>query len=165
MATPQTSTATHVTTTTSLRTVGRRVTQPEQQFVYLLESTRGGIYIGATMDVDKRLRQHNKEIKGGAKRTGQRVEKGEEWSLICYVAGFPTWTAALQFEWRFKRMMQVFYGKGYTNMQRALRALQRMMALEQSTSKAVPFSQWPSPPYIIWGRDGAKQAYEALPPL
>jgi structure-specific endonuclease subunit SLX1 len=137
----------------------------QESFVYLLESTRGSIYIGATMDVNRRLRQHNKEIVGGAKKTGIRVEKGEEWSRICYVSGFPSWTAALQFEWRFKRMYRKFYGTPYPNVQRALRGLQRMMALEQSTAKAVPFSQWAIPPQIIWDRESARVIYQSLPPV
>ncbi|NDE19905.1 MAG: hypothetical protein EB000_05660, partial [Alphaproteobacteria bacterium] len=33
-------------------------------FVYLLESSDKATYVGATVDVDRRLRQHNKEIKG-----------------------------------------------------------------------------------------------------
>ena len=73
-------------------------------FVYLLESSDGATYVGATIDVDRRLRQHNKEIKGGAHATGARVAKGETWSRICYVEGFPDWTAALQFEWRWKQL-------------------------------------------------------------
>jgi len=46
-------------------------------FVYLLLSsaTRGQqTYIGATVDLDHRLRQHNKEIKGGAHATSIQVE-------------------------------------------------------------------------------------------
>ena len=34
-------------------------------FVYLLECTDGATYVGATVDLDHRLRQHNKELKGG----------------------------------------------------------------------------------------------------
>ena len=31
-------------------------------FVYLLVSTSGSTYVGATVDLERRLRQHNKEI-------------------------------------------------------------------------------------------------------
>ena len=34
-------------------------------FVYLLESTNHATYVGATVNLDHRLRQHNGEIKGG----------------------------------------------------------------------------------------------------
>jgi len=33
-------------------------------YVYLLQSTLGSTYVGATINLDHRLRQHNKEIKG-----------------------------------------------------------------------------------------------------
>lgn len=52
-------------------------------------------YVGATVDLGQRLRKHNKEIKGGAKRT----RKHENWRVICYVSGFSTWVEALRFEW------------------------------------------------------------------
>ena len=58
-------------------------------FVYFLESTNGSTYIGATMDLDKRIRQHNKEIKGGATATSIKVNQGELWSYACYVENFP----------------------------------------------------------------------------
>ncbi|BAS67542.1 MAG: GIY-YIG nuclease family protein [Gammaproteobacteria bacterium] len=38
-------------------------------FVYLLRCINGTLYCGVTNDIDKRLRQHNGEIKGGAKYT------------------------------------------------------------------------------------------------
>jgi len=70
-------------------------------YVYLLLSTSNkNTYVGATIDVNRRLRQHNREIKGGAKATTSRVYKGETWRRICYVSGFPDWSSALQFEWR-----------------------------------------------------------------
>jgi structure-specific endonuclease subunit SLX1 len=64
--------------------------------------------VGATVDVDRRLRQHNKELAGGAHATGMKVNKGETWQRICYVSGFPTWQAALQFEWRWKQISRKF---------------------------------------------------------
>ena len=48
-------------------------------YVYLLVSTNGNTYVGATVDLTRRLRQHNKEIKGGAHATGIKVEQGEIW--------------------------------------------------------------------------------------
>ena len=58
-------------------------------FVYFIESTNGSTYIGATVNLDKRIRQHNKEIKGGARATSIKVEQGEVWKYICYVENFP----------------------------------------------------------------------------
>lgn len=70
-------------------------------FVYCLATVATPIrtYIGATVDLERRLRQHNGELKGGARRT--KVRPGE-WYRVCYVRGFKTWQEALQFEWRWK---------------------------------------------------------------
>jgi len=57
-------------------------------------------YIGATVDGDRRLRQHNGELVGGAKATHKRPNG---WYRVCYVCGFSTWNAALSFEWHWKR--------------------------------------------------------------
>jgi len=58
-------------------------------FVYFIKSTNESTYIGATVDLDKRIRQHNKEIKGGATATSIKVSQGEVWSYHCYVENFP----------------------------------------------------------------------------
>ena len=64
---------------------------------YLLKSTTTRkTYFGYTKNVSKRLRQHNGEIKGGAKAT----RYGRPWIIICVITGFPDKTTALQFEWR-----------------------------------------------------------------
>lgn len=75
-------------------------------FVYLLLSSpnRNATYVGATVDLDRRLRQHNKEITGGAHATGIKVAKGETWIRVAHIEGFPDWQSALQFEWRWKQL-------------------------------------------------------------
>jgi len=117
--------------------------------VYLLESSTGATYIGATIDLDRRLRQHNKEITGGAHATGSRVARGEIWTRVAYVAGFPDWPAALQFEWRWKNLSRT---KAFRNipkpLNRRLAALNRLLSLAKSTEKAVPFGQWLYPPRV-----------------
>jgi predicted GIY-YIG superfamily endonuclease len=61
-------------------------------------------YIGATVDGDRRLRQHNGELVGGAKATHKRPLG---WYRVCYVRGFSTWNAALSFEWHWKRFSKI----------------------------------------------------------
>jgi structure-specific endonuclease subunit SLX1 len=119
-------------------------------FVYLLECTSGATYVGATMDVNKRLRQHNKEISGGARATGAKVERGEVWRRHCYVSGFPTWSAALQFEWRWKQISRKLLQSlhGLSPVERRMVALEQLLALERSTTKAIPYKEWPSPPEV-----------------
>lgn len=132
-------------------------------FVYLLQSSDGATYVGATVNLDRRLRQHNKEIKGGATATGIRVARGESWQRICYVQGFPTWQAALQFEWRFKslgRKKQILACR--SPLARRMQSLKQLLALPQSTSKAVPYAQWPTQPSIVWESEEAKQLFHTL---
>ena len=123
-------------------------------FVYLLVAYNSnnrvvGTYVGATVDVDKRLRQHNKEIKGGAHATGMRVSQGCIWKRHCYIAGFPSWNAALQFEWRWKQLTRK-QNPSMPPVERRMKALDALLSLERSTSKAIPFLEWPNLPEIIW---------------
>ena len=117
------------------------------QFVYLLVSTSGATYVGATVDLDHRLRQHNKEIKGGAVATSIKVARGEIWRRHCYVSGFPTWQAALQFEWRWKQLHRKL-PRNVTPLENRMKALDTLLALERPTSKAMAYSEWETPPEI-----------------
>ena len=126
---------------------------PQEYFVYLLESScKRATYVGATVNLERRLRQHNKELSGGAHATGARVARGITWRRACHVAGFPTWQAALQFEWRFKQLTRRERSDAnQTPLERRTAALQKLMSLTQSTSKAVPYAEWPSGgPVIRW---------------
>lgn len=68
-------------------------------YVYFIESTNGSTYIGATVNLDKRIRQHNKEIKGGARYTSKR----DSWYPVLIIDGFQDMKSAMQCEWRLKR--------------------------------------------------------------
>ena len=72
---------------------------------YLLHTPLGmpcvTTYIGATVDLDRRLRQHNGEITGGARSTSAR--KGE-WVVAACVRGFLDQSSACSFEARWKRL-------------------------------------------------------------
>lgn len=109
-------------------------------------------YIGATVDLDRRLRQHNKEISGGAHATGAQVDKGSHWRRVCHVANFPTWQAALQFEWRWKNLSRRKDFLVIKNpIERRMTALNALLSFDRSTSKAIPYSEWPVPPEIVNG--------------
>lgn len=56
-------------------------------------------YAGISTDVDRRLRQHNGEIRGGARYTTGR---GPGWKHLCVVRGFQNQNQALMFEWAVK---------------------------------------------------------------
>lgn len=130
-------------------------------FVYLLESTNNSTYVGATVNLDHRLRQHNKEIKGGARATSAKVVKGEFWKRICHVSGFPDWSSALQFEWKFKNLSRKYPIKMFP-LERRLRALKELIALERPTSKAKLFSEWESPPKINWEVNEAEKIFISI---
>ena len=118
-------------------------------FVYLLVSSDGATYVGATVDVDRRLRQHNKEITGGARATGIKVEKGETWRRHCYVKGFPDWQACLQFEWRWKQLSRKL-SKAIPPLERRMIALDELLHLDRPTSKAMLYTEWNTPPEIVY---------------
>jgi len=118
-------------------------------YVYLLQSTNGSTYVGATIDLNRRLRQHNGIIKGGAKRTTGKVTKGEIWERYCYVSGFPDWKSALQFEWRWKQLSRKISCKNKP-IEKRIQALNHLLSLEKSTSNAIPFEEWETKPIVIY---------------
>ena len=77
---------------------------------YLLRSlsSPGKTYIGFTVGPRKRLRQHNGEVKGGARRT----RFGRPWEMIAYVHGFSSKVLALQFEWAWQNPTKSRFLKG-----------------------------------------------------
>ena len=73
----------------------------------MLASTDGRkTYVGATIDPNRRLRQHNGEISGGARATS-----GKTWTRRFLVGGFEK--AALRFEWRWKYLTRQAPGDSF----------------------------------------------------
>ena len=130
-------------------------------YVYLLLSTNGNTYVGATVDLNRRLRQHNKEIKGGAHGTGLKVAQGETWVRAAHVSGFPEWSAALQFEWCWKHLSRKYPLK-MNPLERRMSALKDLLALERPTSKAIAYTEWPAPPEVHCEIEEAKNYYENI---
>jgi predicted GIY-YIG superfamily endonuclease len=60
-------------------------------------------YVGMTNDPSRRIRQHNGELSGGARRT----RTGRPWRFLAVVSGFGTMSQAMQAEWRLKRTRSV----------------------------------------------------------
>jgi predicted GIY-YIG superfamily endonuclease len=95
--------------------------------------------VGVTPDLERRLRQHNGEIAGGAAATA-----GRRWERIGHVSGFPDMRAALQFEWRWKQMTRrLAVGEP---LKRRLVALQTLLAQDKPTMAAMWYEDWPEPP-------------------
>lgn len=62
--------------------------------VYLI-STGNRTYVGATTDPNRRLRQHNREIRGGARATKHGAGT---WKFVAYVTGFANRSQAMRWE-------------------------------------------------------------------
>lgn len=141
-----------------------------QFFVYLLECSDQSTYVGATVDLDHRLRQHNKEIKGGAVATSKKVVRGHTWKRVLYIRGFPDWPSALQFEWAFKHQSRKFLHKK-NPMERRMRGLHALMNMERPTSKAIAYYEYTNGldeedgipgPKIVWEFSDAKNIFDLL---
>lgn len=64
---------------------------------YILRSlVSNRTYIGYTVNFDRRIRQHNGETQGGAKKT----MKYRPWTPVCKISGFYESSSALRFEYR-----------------------------------------------------------------
>ena len=79
------------------------VNKKDTWYCYLLRNTsaqyRMCTYNGSTNDLIRRLRQHNEEIKGGAKATHG---KNNSWEYYALLTGFKDHINCLSCEWRFK---------------------------------------------------------------
>lgn len=106
-------------------------------YVYLLQSGKK-TYVGATVNIKRRLRQHNGEIIGGAKYT-----RHSQWNVVAYISGFPTWTDALQFEWKWKQLSRK--SQSTNSLQKRLEALNILITSDRSTSTSTPFVNWETP--------------------
>ena len=87
----------------------QEIKEQKPWFCYMLASTDGRkTYVGATVDPNRRLRQHNGEICGGARAT-----KGRCWKRRFLVGGFEDERAALRFEWRWKYLTRQAPGESF----------------------------------------------------
>jgi len=65
---------------------------------YCIQSIDGSrTYIGATNNFEKRIKQHNRIISGGAKSTA-----GHTWKPLIHITGFVNRNQLLRFEWFWK---------------------------------------------------------------
>jgi predicted GIY-YIG superfamily endonuclease len=132
-------------------------------YCYLLYTEKEQTYIGATVDVDHRLRQHNQEIKGGARSTGIRVSQGLLWKRACYLTNLPEWRTALQIEWRWKQIGRTQCSHIRNPIDRRLYSLHRLLTLDKPTSKGIPYDAYPDgPPVIVWESDEMKERYDRI---
>ena len=130
-----------------------------ESFVYLLTCSDNSTYVGATKNLDRRLRQHNGEIKGGATITTSKIKSGNNWSRVCYVSGFPDWRSALQFEWRWKQISRKLNIRN-DPVERRLEALNKLLLLNQATSKSLPYELWETSPNVVFEDEKYEMMYK-----
>lgn len=71
-------------------------------------------YVGSTNNLNRRIRQHNGILKGGAKYTTNSIINNlePEWKYLYYIKGFPDHQNALQAEWKLKNLQKKQIKKG-----------------------------------------------------
>ncbi len=121
----------------------------ENDWQFHIIANNGFTYAGVSPLPERRLRQHNNELQGGAKYT---TSKGPGWRHICLISGF-TKIQALQFEWAVKHCPPRNAG-GITN---RLNKMVEILNREKWTSKA-PLSAT-VPLTITWIESNHIQGY------
>ena len=96
--------------------------------VYVLKCENKS-YVGMTNDFCRRLRQHNGELKGGARYTTKFRPPEKDWYPICIIDGFDTMKEAMQCEWRVKRK------RGYI---KRLRGIHELLQSQGRWTKSSP---------------------------
>lgn len=111
-------------------------------YVYLLKSTTTNkTYVGYTVNLQRRLRQHNGIIKGGAKYT----ITGRPFEMVCAIK-FPNKIIALQYEWRNHHIPKNWTRK-YGIIER-IKNMKKILNMERFTSRAIPTNSFNVE--IIW---------------
>jgi len=114
-------------------------------------------YVGATTDLNRRLKQHNGQLAGGAKTTRLPVG-GFVWQIAAHVSGFPDERAALQFEWRWKRLSRESHE--CSPLARRMNGLATLLCLERPTKSAAPFSSYKAGLSITLETEDARVAWK-----
>ena len=96
--------------------------------VYLIENG-GCTYVGMSNKPMHRLRQHNSELRGGAKYT---TSKGAGWRHVLIIGGFEDKISAMQFEWAVKHQAPRKTAGTIPRLQKFIQVLRK----EHWTSKA-----------------------------
>lgn len=102
-------------------------------YCYILKNEDNNrTYVGFTVDLNRRLKQHNNILKGGAKYT----KISNTWTIYAYITGFPDKINALQCEWRLKHPINKF-SSSYSGVYGRIKALNYILKLDKWTSKSV----------------------------
>ena len=127
-----------------------------KHYCYLLRSLNqkflAKTYFGYTTDVNRRLRQHNGEIAGGARKT----INFRPWKLVMYIKDFPDWHNALQFEWTVNHCKRSQYPK---NLNEKLDRIWNVLCLDFWTNNSTYYQV---PLTIVWNEEGLQTPKKIL---
>lgn len=112
----------------------------------LIRNDYSATYVGATKDLTHRLRQHNGEIKGGAKYTKKSLKQGYTWFIAFTVGEFPNWNETLKFEWKLKHISLKY--KNQNPLLKRILSVVELLNSEKSTSTGELFNSFKNPLYI-----------------
>lgn len=106
-------------------------------YVYLLKSEIcNRCYIGYTINIKQRLRKHNGEIKGGAKKTSRH----RPWKLVMWVSGFTWERTALQYEFMIQHPPKRLRKKG-GGIAKYMKIMKELLKGDRICSTAPPNSE------------------------
>lgn len=112
----------------------------EGPMVYLLFNGGGRTYVGCVLgSVQRRLRQHNGILSGGARQTA----RGRPWELYCTIRGFRNRREALQFEYAWRRVQRHQRPRPPYNIKGRLQALVSLLRRERWSRVSPPAQDVP----------------------
>lgn len=113
-------------------------------YCYFIKSECGKTYVGSTNDIVRRLRQHNGEIVGGAKRT----HANRPWSYFAVLTGFPDHINVLSCEWCMKNKTP----RNIRGVSGRIKAIETSLEMSQWSSRCLYMNQsLPLKLYILRG--------------
>ena len=124
-------------------------------YVYaLVHPSRCAPYIGSTNDVARRLRQHNCEIAGGARRTTRIVRgTGAPWTHTLFIRHFLDHRACLSVEKCAQRELRRGAAEARASKrspeERCARAFALVLQRTAPSSLAVPYASYPRRPEVV----------------
>ena len=102
-------------------------------YCYILKDNTNKTYNGSTNNMARRLRQHNGEIKGGAKAT----KNYNNWEVYFLMTGFVDHKNCLQCEWRIKHPTNKRRPKEYCGFDGRIKGVNSILNLERWTSNSI----------------------------
>lgn len=118
----------------------------EKFYCYILKNDTNKTYNGYTVNPKRRVRQHNQEIKGGAKYT----KKYNGWEMYVLITGFPDSANALQCEWKIKHPNNKTYykNKKYNSVEGRIIGLSEVLKQDKWTNNSTKLNSESN--FTVW---------------